>query len=261
MSKTSVEEFYPNGDAYVGETINGVKWGQGRYTFANGSQYEGAWEDGRMNGWGTFREASTGDNFEGEWENGMRRHGLYFYHCGNIYQGEFKNNAKNGRGIVWENRVMYEVLYNEDRLVDKVEFNTRATSLRAPVFSTSPSRRATQTVKHADPRPNLSSSIQEEPLAWARDLGAEDLQELHSSLQRDRSRTSSATRGPETPNRREGRREERAQTVKAVTARLYPYSQKKPEVRKKTMSSRPSAPARGYDCWPESVLKERFRFY
>ena len=145
MAHASIDETYPNGDSYSGEVVDGVKSGRGTYTFANGSKFDGEWQDGKMSGWGTFLEASTGDNFEGEWERGMRRYGLYFYHSGDVYQGEFKNNMKNGRGVVWENRVMYEVMYDEDRLVNKVEFNTRAPTLTGAAAAPKDSPRRTTT--------------------------------------------------------------------------------------------------------------------
>jgi hypothetical protein len=46
---------YPNGDKYIGDLVNGVKEGQGRYIWAkNGSVYSGAWQKDKMNGAGVY---------------------------------------------------------------------------------------------------------------------------------------------------------------------------------------------------------------
>jgi radial spoke head protein 1 len=53
------------GNKYEGELVNGIKHGQGIYTFRSGARYEGEWKHGRRHGWGTMRYAS-GDCYEGE---------------------------------------------------------------------------------------------------------------------------------------------------------------------------------------------------
>ena len=48
--------------------------GQGTYSYSDGLQYEGEWNNGRKHGQGTFTY-SDGKRYEGEWKKGMR-HGL-----------------------------------------------------------------------------------------------------------------------------------------------------------------------------------------
>eukprot|EP00997_Jenningsia_sp_PLL12_P007147 NODE_3757_length_735_cov_38.069971_g3160_i0.p1 GENE.NODE_3757_length_735_cov_38.069971_g3160_i0~~NODE_3757_length_735_cov_38.069971_g3160_i0.p1 ORF type:complete len:244 (+),score=69.18 NODE_3757_length_735_cov_38.069971_g3160_i0:92-733(+) len=101
-----------------------MKHGRGVYLFANGSQYKGNWFEGRMHGWGSFVEQATGDRFEGEWSYGERQFGTYYYANKDIYHGGFKNSMKQGRGVVWEKRVMYEAIYDQDICVDKRQWST-----------------------------------------------------------------------------------------------------------------------------------------
>ena len=112
-------EFYDNGDSYMGYMLNGVKHGRGVYLFGNSSQYKGNWCNGVMHGWGVFMEQETGDRFEGEWVDGERSFGSYHYSNGDTYHGGFLDNKKQGRGVVWEKRLMYEVVYDQDVCVEK----------------------------------------------------------------------------------------------------------------------------------------------
>eukprot|EP00755_Sulcionema_specki_P024317 Sspe_Gene.80962::Locus_51467_Transcript_2_2_Confidence_0.800_Length_1090::g.80962::m.80962 len=123
---TSVVETYPNGDVYEGHIgQDGMKTGWGKYTFANGKVYEGHWKQGKMDGWGEFHESDTKDRFVGEWEAGNRKFGIYFYANGDMYQGGFEQSMKHGKGIIWENKEMYEALYDRDRLLGKVPWKRK----------------------------------------------------------------------------------------------------------------------------------------
>lgn len=42
-----------------------MKQGQGKYTFKNGSWYQGGWQNGLQSGKGVFHEGY--DDIEGEW--------------------------------------------------------------------------------------------------------------------------------------------------------------------------------------------------
>ena len=41
-------------DNYIGELKDGLRNGQGTYTFADGTKYVGEWQDGKRNGQGTY---------------------------------------------------------------------------------------------------------------------------------------------------------------------------------------------------------------
>ena len=48
---------YSDGGKYVGEVSNGVRHGQGSYTYADGRRkYVGEWKDGKRHGQGTFTD-------------------------------------------------------------------------------------------------------------------------------------------------------------------------------------------------------------
>lgn len=67
---------------YEGEWVDGVAEGQGTITWDNGSHYEGEWADGMRNGQGTYT-STDGDGY--------------------VYEGEFKNNERSGKGTMnWE---------------------------------------------------------------------------------------------------------------------------------------------------------------
>ena len=43
-SAAKIKHAFPNGDAYVGAWAKGLPEGEGRYTWADGSTYEGGWK-------------------------------------------------------------------------------------------------------------------------------------------------------------------------------------------------------------------------
>ena len=57
------------GGTYVGEYVDGLKHGQGTYTYADGRQYVGEFKDGVFHGQGTMTYAN-GDQEEGIWGAG-----------------------------------------------------------------------------------------------------------------------------------------------------------------------------------------------
>ena len=59
---------YDNGDKYVGDVSNGVRHGQGTYTFASGEKYVGEWKDGKRHGQGT-KTFADGRIEEGIWKD------------------------------------------------------------------------------------------------------------------------------------------------------------------------------------------------
>ena len=57
------------GDKFVGEYKDGVRNGQGTYTWTNGQKYVGEWKDEKENGQGTM-SLSNGEKFVGEYKDG-----------------------------------------------------------------------------------------------------------------------------------------------------------------------------------------------
>ena len=88
--KLDFEEFlYPNGEKYVGEFKEGVRHGQGTFTWSDGRKYVGEYKDGIPNGQGTYT-SSNGDKYEGEWKDEKPWNGTYYDKDGNI-KGKFVN--------------------------------------------------------------------------------------------------------------------------------------------------------------------------
>eukprot|EP01015_Nassula_variabilis_P029316 TRINITY_DN6275_c0_g1_i3.p1 TRINITY_DN6275_c0_g1~~TRINITY_DN6275_c0_g1_i3.p1 ORF type:complete len:329 (+),score=47.84 TRINITY_DN6275_c0_g1_i3:66-1052(+) len=74
-----IQEKYSDGSVYQGEKKNGVRHGKGKFYYADGGVYDGEWQIGYMDGFGTL------------------------YYPGNkiAYQGQFKNDKFNGKGVVY----------------------------------------------------------------------------------------------------------------------------------------------------------------
>ena len=88
---------FHNGDKYVGEFLNSQITGYGCYSFSDGSQLIGIFDNGVCN-----------------------KHGKKIYPNGDVYIGEFLNDVENGKGIliqgenkikgIWRNAVLVEEL-------------------------------------------------------------------------------------------------------------------------------------------------------
>lgn len=108
---------YPkSGDTYEGEFKNGMKHGQGTYTYRNAATYVGEFKNDMRNGQGTF-EFFDGDKYEGEWKNDKRHgQGTWTYAMGHDelalrqYVGEWRDNTLwNGEVKDSEGNVMVKV--------------------------------------------------------------------------------------------------------------------------------------------------------
>jgi len=103
---------YPNGDVYDGSFLVDKfrpigpanyrlerRHGDGVYTEADGSRYEGNWKTGVRHGQGVQWWALSGDEYQGEWQND-RRHGQGRHCCadGRVYSGSWAEDREEGRG-------------------------------------------------------------------------------------------------------------------------------------------------------------------
>eukprot|EP01127_Copromyxa_protea_P020219 TRINITY_DN671_c2_g2_i3.p1 TRINITY_DN671_c2_g2~~TRINITY_DN671_c2_g2_i3.p1 ORF type:complete len:842 (+),score=187.36 TRINITY_DN671_c2_g2_i3:611-3136(+) len=69
----------------------------GRYNFSGFEVYDGAWELGRMHGWGSYTLHDM--HYEGEWEDTQRSgFGVMEYNDGTLYKGEWANGKPHGNG-------------------------------------------------------------------------------------------------------------------------------------------------------------------
>ena len=108
---------------YIGKYVNKKRNGQGKLILADQSYYEGNFKDGEFNGNGYFRTRNytykgqfiagkkdgkgklesfnTKSIYEGEFKNDMKEgYGIEKYNDGSVYKGHYKNGMKEGTGIL-----------------------------------------------------------------------------------------------------------------------------------------------------------------
>lgn len=91
-------EVYDSGAQYEGDFVNGIRQGEGTYTWADGKKYVGQFKNGDSHGHGTLTWPD-GRKYVGEWQNDKKNgYGTYTWPNGAKYVGQFKNNARNGQG-------------------------------------------------------------------------------------------------------------------------------------------------------------------
>jgi hypothetical protein len=91
------KRIYDTGD-YVGEFLNGLRNGQGIYSFANGEKYVGQYRDNKRTGQGTYTW-SDGEKYVGQWRDGKQNGlGTYTFSSGNKYVGQFRDDKRTGQG-------------------------------------------------------------------------------------------------------------------------------------------------------------------
>ena len=90
---------YDGGGVYTGELVFGVPQGKGKYTYPDGSTYEGDFEGGYFHGYGVLTDAELGYRYEGEFVyEHFQGKGVLSYSDGETYEGEFQNDQFHGRG-------------------------------------------------------------------------------------------------------------------------------------------------------------------
>ena len=83
---------------YEGNYLNGKKNGQGKYTWDNGSVYEGVWTDDKLTGIGVLYTVSDG-RYEGYFVDGKKSgYGKYFFPNGDLYEGNWEDDKMSGKG-------------------------------------------------------------------------------------------------------------------------------------------------------------------
>ncbi|CAF2063927.1 unnamed protein product [Rotaria magnacalcarata] len=101
--------YYPDGSRYEGALEDNKRHGKGSFYRANGEKYIGTWMDDEINGQGVYTWLS-GTRYEGNWKDG-KQYGNGTLHAadGRIYVGHWINGIMNGYGIcTWPNRDRYE---------------------------------------------------------------------------------------------------------------------------------------------------------
>ena len=113
----NVEESYPDGGKYHGQTLNNRKNGKGKYIYPDGSVFEGEWNNDQMQGFGTLYYSNKCLAYFGDWKNSKFHGKGAFYNKTpglikdfdgknfnligegwNKYEGDFINDNKEGKG-------------------------------------------------------------------------------------------------------------------------------------------------------------------
>ena len=101
------------GGHYEGERNARGEWeGFGRYTFTDGSVYEGQWRANRQDGLGTFWYAS-GNEYYGQWKAGKKHgKGTFGYADGRVEVGTYVADRDEGEGAMWsgDRRVAWRIV-------------------------------------------------------------------------------------------------------------------------------------------------------
>ncbi|KAK9077092.1 hypothetical protein SSX86_005428 [Deinandra increscens subsp. villosa] len=91
-------EIVLDGDVYFGDVKGMIPHGKGKYTWSNGTVYEGCWEEGKMTGDGRITW-SSGASYEGDFSGGyLDGFGKLKNPDGSIYIGSWRVNKKHGLG-------------------------------------------------------------------------------------------------------------------------------------------------------------------
>jgi len=100
---------------YEGETLDGMKHGEGTLTWDDGDKFEGVFHrDEKVRGTFTWK---GGDRYTGEWKNSlMHGKGTYYYRNGRKYEGNWVAGYKEGFGtFTWPNGDSYEGEFHRDK--------------------------------------------------------------------------------------------------------------------------------------------------
>jgi len=116
------------GEYFKGEFIKGKICGNGKFTFSDGSYYDGNWLDNKKHGYGKEKNMQgssmawdTEDReymgiYEGEFIDGKRQgQGKQLFMNGDIYEGSWLKNRKHGKGkFIYKSGGSYEGDYQND---------------------------------------------------------------------------------------------------------------------------------------------------
>ncbi|MBS1145260.1 MAG: motif family protein [Proteobacteria bacterium] len=98
----------PDGGRYWGPLVGGIRQGEGRVEWSNGSSYSGGFVNGLFSGKGRHLSPS-GDVVEGDFDQGMPSGSVTLtMHTGSVYKGRIRQGQLEGHGRLTENGNVYE---------------------------------------------------------------------------------------------------------------------------------------------------------
>ena len=114
--KRSHRTSYSTSDSiYIGNYVNKKRNGQGKLILADQSYYEGNFKDGEFDGFGFYRTKNY--TYKGQFINGKKngKGKMENFSTKSVYEGEFKNDMKEGYGIEkYNDGSIYKGYYKED---------------------------------------------------------------------------------------------------------------------------------------------------
>ena len=107
----------PNEGEYNGETMNGIRHGEGRFEDLLGNVYSGSWKLDKTSGYGT-KVSISGAKYEGNHVEG-KRHGAgrYLFSNGDIYSGMWREGIMHGKGkMIWKDGSTYNGTWKQGKM-------------------------------------------------------------------------------------------------------------------------------------------------
>ena len=106
---------FPDGSSYEGGVKNGKRNGYGIQVYSTGITYYGNWENDYQNGYGDL-DIDDDWYYSGEWKNGLFDGEGYFSFPEFSYEGEWKEGKKDGFGILTLANLQYEGFWKNDAI-------------------------------------------------------------------------------------------------------------------------------------------------
>jgi hypothetical protein len=96
---TSFAQENPQGTYKGKSNRDGLPHGNGKYVWADGSNYSGNFSNGKMDGWGAYIGAD-GSSYNGDWNMGKKEgYGNFRWKNGDSYSGYFQGDKRSGKGV------------------------------------------------------------------------------------------------------------------------------------------------------------------
>ena len=98
---------WTDGSCYEGDFLKGIIHGDGVYKWSDGRIYTGFWINGKMHGKGLFTWPEGGKYYDGEYKNDKKDgYGKYYWE-GKCYEGTWFNGKQNGYGSIFVNNELF----------------------------------------------------------------------------------------------------------------------------------------------------------
>ena len=97
--------FFPEGNSYEGNFINNEIKGEGVYKWRDGRIYIGYWEGNKMNGYGIFMWPDCKKYYGHYVDNNKDGFGIFYWADGKKFEGFWKDGKQHGYGLILSHRI------------------------------------------------------------------------------------------------------------------------------------------------------------